>query len=307
MQELIVNGVELNPAYPLKEQLVLADPARVQNWINSFSAAKVLCVVSEAGQMRDAMERLGYQTQVIASSSGLLCQEESAIWKALAGEKAYPCYVSPEQREKYPPVVNLLELIPPEEIGRAIYQDQPELCIIQNLLNLVNRLLEQSCGKCVFCREGLGQMQSILQGIASGSGKAEDLQALYELADLLAVQVLCGFGAAAAREILTRMKQGEEDLLAHIEKGHCEQAVCPGLVFYKILGGKCMGCGECLDVCPEDAISGKKRMIHVIQEKDCTNCGACAEACKNGAIVRCSALNKPLCPPRPIPVGAWKK
>ena len=150
-------------------------------------------------------------------------------------------------------------------------------------------------------------MQSILQGIASGTGKAEDLQTLYELTDLLKAQVLCGFGSTAAQEILARMKGGEEDLLAHIEKGHCEQAVCPGLVFYKILGGKCIGCGECLDACPEDAISGKKRMIHVIREKDCTSCGACAEVCQEGAIIKCSALNKPLCPPRPIPVGAWKK
>ena len=84
MQELIVNGVELNPREPLKERLVLEDPTRVQDWIDSFSAAKVLCVVSEEGKMQDAMERLGYQTRAIAPSSGLLCQEESAIWKSLS-------------------------------------------------------------------------------------------------------------------------------------------------------------------------------------------------------------------------------
>lgn len=307
MQKIIINGVELDPKAALKERLVTTEPEKVQRWISSFSAQQVLCVVANTGNMKDIMEQIGYETQVISDEQGILCQEESAVWKAISGEKAYPCHFPLEQREKNPPVVNMLDLISKEEISHAIYEDDQDLCVVQNLINLVNRFLEHSCGKCVFCREGLGQMQSVLQGIASGDGKEDDLQALYELSGLLETQVLCGFGPLVARELMTRVERGKESLLAHVQKKHCEQAVCQGLVLYKILGNKCSGCDACVEACPEDAILGKKRFIHVIQERDCTNCGECAKVCPEKAIVKCSALNKPLCPPRPIPVGAWKK
>ena len=72
---------------------------------------------------------------------------------------------------------------------------------------------------------------------------------------------------------------------------------------YHVLAAKCTGCGDCLDACDEDAILGKKRFVHVIQQDECTQCGACMDACDEDAIVRAGAV-KPRCPAKPIPCKA---
>ena len=70
---------------------------------------------------------------------------------------------------------------------------------------------------------------------------------------------------------------------------------------YHILPTKCVGCGECVDACEDEAILGKARFIHVIDQKACTQCGRCVSACEEGAIIMAGA-DKPRTPPRPIPI-----
>lgn len=69
---------------------------------------------------------------------------------------------------------------------------------------------------------------------------------------------------------------------------------------YHILAEKCVGCGDCMDACDEDAILGKTRFVHVIEQNECTQCGACMEACDEDAVVRAGAV-KPRCPRKPVP------
>lgn len=69
---------------------------------------------------------------------------------------------------------------------------------------------------------------------------------------------------------------------------------------YHILADKCNGCEECLDVCEDDAILGKKRFVHVIVQDECIQCEKCMEACEEDAIVQAGAV-KPRCPKKPIP------
>ena len=55
-----------------------------------------------------------------------------------------------------------------------------------------------------------------------------------------------------------------------------------------------------VDVCEDDAILGKNKFVHVIDQDECTLCGKCFEACEEGAIVWAGA-EKPKCPKKPIP------
>ena len=75
--------------------------------------------------------------------------------------------------------------------------------------------------------------------------------------------------------------------------------MCKKFMTYHILAEKCVGCGDCMDACDEDAILGKTRFVHVIEQNECTQCGACMEACDEDAVVRAGAV-KPRCPRKPV-------
>jgi len=54
----------------------------------------------------------------------------------------------------------------------------------------------------------------------------------------------------------------------------------------RFIRSRCRGYGECLEVCPVDAVSGDaRRRIIKIDRKECIKCGACIESCKAKAII----------------------
>jgi len=55
-------------------------------------------------------------------------------------------------------------------------------------------------------------------------------------------------------------------------------------VEYNIDRNSCNGCGECIRVCPNDAISFDAHHKAVIDQTRCTKCGKCVLACPNSAI-----------------------
>ena len=66
----------------------------------------------------------------------------------------------------------------------------------------------------------------------------------------------------------------------------CPAGVCKNLVQIKIVPDKCKGCTLCARNCPVNAINGKVREIHEIDQEKCIKCGVCLNNCKFGAIVR---------------------
>jgi NADH-quinone oxidoreductase subunit F len=81
----------------------------------------------------------------------------------------------------------------------------------------------QSCGKCVFCREGTLQISEILKDIARGEGKAQDLDLLAELGDAMKGSSICALGRSAANPVLSSMK-----LFRHEYEAHIKEKKCPG-------------------------------------------------------------------------------
>jgi Na+-translocating ferredoxin:NAD+ oxidoreductase RNF subunit RnfB len=111
---------------------------------------------------------------------------------------------------------------------------------------------------------------------------------------------LCDDGKEIASLVLEGLNTYADIFDEHISKKQCRAGVCKKFMTVHILAGKCIGCGECLDACEDDAILGKNKFVHVIDQDECTLCGKCFEVCDEGAIVW-AGVEKPKCPKKPIP------
>ncbi len=142
----------------------------------------------------------------------------------------------------------------------------------------------ESCGKCTFCRIGTKRMLEILTRITEGNGELSDIGKLEDLCVKIANTSLCGLGQTAPNPVLTTLKYFRDEYIAHIVDKKCPAHYCKKLLTYKILPEKCTGCTLCARKCPVNAISGERKVAHVIDMAKCIKCGACYTSCKFGAI-----------------------
>jgi NADP-reducing hydrogenase subunit HndC len=160
-------------------------------------------------------------------------------------------------------------------------------------------LIDESCGKCVPCREGVRQMLEILTNITKGKGSESDVELLEELSEVAMDASLCALGSTAPNPILSTLRYFRDEYEAHIKEHRCPAYVCKELIAYHIDPKKCQACMICLRKCPAEAIIGGKSTIHVIDQEKCTKCGTCFEVCPSrfGAVYKISG--EPVPPPIP--------
>jgi len=165
--------------------------------------------------------------------------------------------------------------------GSIIVLDE-DTCAVDLARYFVDFLCDESCGKCVPCREGLRQMRNILGEIVAGRGKGEDLDALVDIASLMKSASLCALGRTAANPALSTIRHFRDEYLAHIEDQRCPALVCEGLISYFIRPDLCIACGLCEKNCPAGAISegeGDEDTFMVIDQSRCSRCGICFHVC----------------------------
>jgi NADH-quinone oxidoreductase subunit F/NADP-reducing hydrogenase subunit HndC len=182
-----------------------------------------------------------------------------------------------------------------------------QTCMVDLAKYFLSFTQSESCGKCVMCREGTYQMLQILNRITEGKGKEEDIDLLLELAKAVQAGSLCALGGTSPNPVLTTIRYFRDEYEAHINEKRCPAAVCKSLTEFYILPDKCQGCGICKRGCPAEAISGDKRLIHVIDHNKCIKCGNCLDVCppRFNAVVKVSG-SKPQTPAEPVPVGSWQ-
>jgi NADP-reducing hydrogenase subunit HndC len=150
----------------------------------------------------------------------------------------------------------------------------------------IDFLKKESCGKCTPCREGLAQMLHILNRITKGEGQVGDVERLEQLAELVKEMALCGLGKTAANPILSTICYFRDEYDAHILERHCPAKECRGLFRYQIDADACKACGICLKSCPVNAITGEKKVPHIIDQEKCTRCGICWGKCPFTAVLK---------------------
>ncbi|UCE38698.1 MAG: 4Fe-4S binding protein, partial [Thermoplasmata archaeon] len=167
--------------------------------------------------------------------------------------------------------------------GGMIVMDETT-CVVDVAKYFLNFLVDESCGKCVPCREGIVQMHAILSDICKGEGREGDIELLEEIGGVVKNTSLCQLGGSAPNPVLSTIRYFKPEYEAHIKEKRCPAGVCKALITYEIDPELCTGCNLCLKQCPQDAVTGKKKMPHTINEKECIRCGVCREVCKFDAV-----------------------
>ena len=117
--------------------------------------------------------------------------------------------------------------------GGMIVMDE-DTCMVDVAKYFINFLKEESCGKCVPCREGLERMGEILTDITEGKATNENLELLEELGEVLKDTALCALGGTAANPVLSTIQYFRDEYKAHIEDKKCPAGVCKSLITYSI-------------------------------------------------------------------------
>ena len=161
-----------------------------------------------------------------------------------------------------------------------------DTCMVEVARFFMNFTKNESCGKCVPCREGTKNMLKILEKIVRGKGEMADLEILEDLANTVKDGSLCGLGKTAPNPVLSTLKYFKDEYVAHIVDKKCPAGVCTALKTIRIEEDLCKGCTKCARLCPVGAIEGTVKQPHKINQEKCIKCEACLSGCPFKAIVK---------------------
>ncbi|MEI6456559.1 MAG: NADH-ubiquinone oxidoreductase-F iron-sulfur binding region domain-containing protein, partial [bacterium] len=177
-------------------------------------------------------------------------------------------------------------------LGGIIVLDS-SVCMVNLSKFFIEFLQNESCGKCIPCREGTRRMLEILEDItkrprdSQGHDTLERFKGVVQLENLAEVirdTSLCGLGQNAPNPLLSSLRWFRDEYEEHIFDRRCTAGVCHDLRTFYIDSTTCNGCNVCQKKCPAQAIIGAGLIPHFIIEERCTGCGICQESCKFNAI-----------------------
>jgi len=113
--------------------------------------------------------------------------------------------------------------------GGMIVMDE-KTCMVDVAKYFLNFLRDESCGKCISCREGTQRMWEIVKSVTDGKAAKEDLAVLEELAGAVKDASLCGLGQTAANPVLSTLKYFRSEYEKHVIEKRCPAMVCKEIV-----------------------------------------------------------------------------
>lgn len=167
--------------------------------------------------------------------------------------------------------------------GGMIVMDEDD-CMVAMAKFYLDFTVEESCGKCAPCRVGNKRLHELLTKITCGDATERDLTLLRNLAEVIKDTALCGLGQTSPNPVLSTLDNFYDEYVAHVTEKRCPAHQCRELTHYFINPETCRGCTMCARVCPVNAITGGRKLPHVIDPHECIRCGTCMEKCKFGAV-----------------------
>ncbi|HPA88055.1 MAG TPA: NADH-ubiquinone oxidoreductase-F iron-sulfur binding region domain-containing protein [Bacteroidales bacterium] len=167
-------------------------------------------------------------------------------------------------------------------------------CMVDLVRYYMQFIRNESCGKCIPCREGTGRMLEILESVIKKPANEESGTTLERFKGVMQLETistvmkdasLCGLGQTAPNPFVSAMKNFREEFEEHIFDRKCRANLCRGLRTFTINVEKCTGCTVCAGKCPVNAIYGTRLQPFFIVEDKCIGCGICYDVCKFSAVV----------------------
>ena len=129
------------------------------------------------------------------------------------------------------------------KIGRLLSKFQtkvrvypPGTCPLTVQLSMLTASKNQTCGKCVPCRDGLPQLERMMKRILDGDGTPETLNQMKALAEMIRDSADCAIGYQTAIEVLEGMETFREEYESHVK-----DKICPEEIGQKV---------PCVNLCP---------------------------------------------------------
>ena len=108
-----------------------------------------------------------------------------------------------------------------KDLERRIVASPPGICPVDLALNFLRLCHAQTCGKCVPCRIGLGQLAAYLEDVLDGRATMATLGEIERLAKDIEISADCAIGTEAARMVLRGLDGFRDEYVAHIQTGNC--------------------------------------------------------------------------------------
>jgi NADH-quinone oxidoreductase subunit F len=170
--------------------------------------------------------------------------------------------------------------------GGMIVMDE-DTCMVDVAKYFMNFLRDESCGKCLSCREGTQRMWELLEKITRGEGTMQDLEVLEDIAMATRDASMCGLGQTAGNPVLSTLHYFKNEYVEHIQYKRCPAVVCKGIIS-----------SPCQHVCPIDTEApqyiayiarGEFKKAHDIILKDNPLLGSVSRVCNHPCEIKCRA------------------
>ena len=108
-----------------------------------------------------------------------------------------------------------------KDLERRIVASPPGLCPVDMAASFLKMCHAQSCGKCVPCRVGLGQLEKLFEDVLDGDATLETIEVIERTARSIFYSADCAIGYEAAKMVLKGIRGFREDFEEHILRGRC--------------------------------------------------------------------------------------
>jgi len=108
-----------------------------------------------------------------------------------------------------------------KDLERRIIASPPGLCPVDMAAAFLKMCHAQTCGKCVPCRVGLGQLENLIEDVLDGKATLETIDLIEKTAKSISVSADCAIGYEAANMVLRGIEGFRDDYEEHILRKRC--------------------------------------------------------------------------------------